>query len=126
MGCRSTACQGDLQVGEHFLDPAGAFEKIEWGPPPCVSVTGHIQNPKLSDERKQKELTTPSMESTAIILIVLPATYFRTRRNKSIGYLRWTPHQVIVTIGDNRDCIRVLLFSYYTTITGWGPPKGYP
>ena len=27
---------------------------------------------------------------------------------------------VIVTIGDNRDCIRVLLYSYYTTITGWG------
>ena len=26
----------------------------------------------------------------------------------------------IVTIGDNRDDIRVLLYSYYTTITGWG------
>ena len=24
------------------------------------------------------------------------------------------------TIGDNRDYIRVLLHSYYTTITGWG------
>ena len=33
---------------------------------------------------------------------------------------RWTPHPVIVTIRDNRDCIRVLLYSYYTTITGWG------
>ena len=31
-----------------------------------------------------------------------------------------TPHPVIVTIGDNRDCIRVLLYSEYTTITGWG------
>ena len=30
------------------------------------------------------------------------------------------PHPVIVTIGDNRDSIRVLLYSYYTTITGWG------
>ena len=30
------------------------------------------------------------------------------------------PHPVIVTIGDNRDYIRVLLYSYYTTITGWG------
>ena len=29
------------------------------------------------------------------------------------------PHPVIVTIGDNRDYIRVLLYSYYTTITGW-------
>ena len=33
---------------------------------------------------------------------------------------RWTPHPVIVTIRDNRDYIRVLLYSYYTTITGWG------
>ena len=32
-------------------------------------------------------------------------------------YLRWTPHPVIVTIMDNRDYIRVLLYSYYTTIT---------
>ena len=34
--------------------------------------------------------------------------------------LRRTPHPVIVTIRDNRDYIRVLLYSYYTTITGWG------
>ena len=37
-------------------------------------------------------------------------------------FLRWTPHPVIVTIRDNWDYIRVLLFSYYTTITGWGDP----
>ena len=30
------------------------------------------------------------------------------------------PLPVIVTIGDNRDYIRVLSYSYYTTITGWG------
>ena len=35
-------------------------------------------------------------------------------------HLRWTPHPVIVTIGDNRDYIRVLLYSCYTTITGGG------
>ena len=35
-------------------------------------------------------------------------------------YLRWTPHPVIVTIIDNKDHIRVLLYSHYTTITGWG------
>ena len=29
-------------------------------------------------------------------------------------YTRWTPHPVIVTIR------RVLLHSYYATITGWG------
>ena len=31
-----------------------------------------------------------------------------------------TPHPVIVTIRDNRDYMRVLLYSYYTTSTGWG------
>ena len=30
------------------------------------------------------------------------------------------PHPVIVTIRDIKDYIRVLLYSYYTTITGWG------
>ena len=42
-------------------------------------------------------------------------------------YLRRTPHPVIVTIRNSKDHIRVLLYSYYTTITGWGsPPKIYP
>ena len=35
-------------------------------------------------------------------------------------YGRWTPHPVIVTIIDNKDYVRVLLYSYYTTIAGWG------
>ena len=35
-------------------------------------------------------------------------------------HVRWTPHPVIVTIRDNKDYIGVLLYSYYTTITGWG------
>ena len=30
------------------------------------------------------------------------------------------PHPVIVAIMDNKDYIGVLLYSYYTTITGWG------
>ena len=38
----------------------------------------------------------------------------------------WTPHPVIVTIRDNRDYIRVLLYSYYTTITGWGVLLRHP
>ena len=44
------------------------------------------------------------------------------------GYpLGGPPHPVIVTIRDNRDYIRVLLYSYYTTITGvGGPPKISP
>ena len=31
-----------------------------------------------------------------------------------------TPHPVIGTIRANKDYIRVSLYSYYTTITGWG------
>ena len=34
--------------------------------------------------------------------------------------LRWTPHPVIVITRDNRDYIRVRLYSSYTTTTGWG------
>ena len=30
------------------------------------------------------------------------------------------PHLVIVTLRDNKDDIRFLLYSYYTTITWWG------
>ena len=39
----------------------------------------------------------------------------------------WTPHPVIVTIGDNRDYIRVLLYSYYIYhyYRVGGPPKGF-
>ena len=36
--------------------------------------------------------------------------------------VRWTPHPVIVTIRDNKDYIRVLVYSSYITITGWGGP----
>ena len=35
-------------------------------------------------------------------------------------YYGRTPHPVIVTIKDNGNCIRVLLYSYYITIIGWG------
>ena len=42
------------------------------------------------------------------------------KKEKRDSYIRWTPHPVIVTIGDSRDHIRVLLYSYYTTIAGWG------
>ena len=30
------------------------------------------------------------------------------------------PHSVIVPIRNSKGYIRVLLYSYYTTITGWG------
>ena len=39
---------------------------------------------------------------------------------KERGMVLVVPHPVIVTISENRDHIRVLLYSYYTTITGWG------
>ena len=40
-------------------------------------------------------------------------------------FIRCTPHPVIVTIRDNRDDIRDLIYSYYTTITGWGVLLSY-
>ena len=36
------------------------------------------------------------------------------------NHLGGPPHPVIVAIRDNKDDIKVLLYSYYTTITGWG------
>ena len=40
----------------------------------------------------------------------------------SRAYVRRTPppHTVIVAGRDNKDYIRVLLYSYYSAITGWG------
>ena len=51
--------------------------------------------------------------------------YMQPREGRSRLYmvsykLGGPPHPVIVTIRDNRDYIRVLLYSYYTTVTGWG------
>ena len=50
----------------------------------------------------------------------VPASLINEPLNRKALDLRWTPHPVIVTIMDNRDCIRVLVYPYYTTITGWG------
>ena len=44
---------------------------------------------------------------------------FYTDIGSTISF-RWTRHPVIVSIRDNRDYIRVLLYSHYTTFTGWG------
>ena len=41
-------------------------------------------------------------------------------RFQKVVYLRRTPHPVIVPIKDNKGYIRVLFYSYYATITGWG------
>ena len=51
---------------------------------------------------------------------IMTSWYTARPKLSSHVYLRWTPHPVIVTLGDNRDYIRVLLYSYYATITGWG------
>ena len=41
--------------------------------------------------------------------------------SRMLVYLKWTPHPIVVTRKDNnKDYIRVLLDSYYTTIIGWG------
>ena len=41
-------------------------------------------------------------------------------------FLRRTPHPVTVAIRDKKDLIRVLLYSYHTTSTEWGPPEVFP
>ena len=41
-------------------------------------------------------------------------------RASTVFWFRWTPQPVIVTIRDHGYDTGVLLYSYYTTITGWG------
>ena len=38
----------------------------------------------------------------------------------STAWIRWTTHTVTVTFRDNGNKIGIVLYSYYTTITGWG------
>ena len=47
-------------------------------------------------------------------------TSSRCRLWERYVFVRWTPHAVIVTIMDNTDYIRVLFYSYCTTVIGWG------
>ena len=64
----------------------------------------------------------PSVARTEKSKIAQTATWNANQglpRPFAVG-LRWTPHPVIVTIRDDRDYIRALSYSYYTTITGWG------
>ena len=57
---------------------------------------------------------------TAICLWIGSSCNFALAASSRLADFRWTPLPVIVTIRDNKDYIRVLLYSYYTTITGWG------
>ena len=40
----------------------------------------------------------------------------------SMAWFRRTPHPAIVTTRNSKDCIGVLFYSYYTTVSGWGVP----
>ena len=53
-----------------------------------------------------------SINSRSFLVGVLRALLF-------VVYIRRTPHPVIVTIRGKKDSLRVLFYSYYTTITGW-------
>ena len=46
--------------------------------------------------------------------------YYGVTGKPRTTYFGWIPHPVIVSIRDNKDHIRVVLYSYYTTIAGWG------
>ena len=59
--------------------------------------------------------TSERLERRLLEPYVLSGCHSNSSRTR--GDLRWTPHPVIVTIRDNRDHIRVLLYSDYTTIT---------
>ena len=76
-------------------------------------------------------MLSPCLDTFFLLILVGGSKSSHSRHSSSNGnisnignrsnqlFIRWTPHLVIVTIGDNRDYTRVLLYSYYTTITGW-------
>ena len=49
--------------------------------------------------------------------LTLPGATYRKKICNTVGE---PPHPVIVAIRDNKDYIRVLLYSYYTTNREWG------
>ena len=71
------------------------------------------------DAAKNSCETEPSLSSWADASFERHPVVFKTTVATTVR-VWWTPHPVIVTIGYNRDYIRVLLYSYYATITGWG------
>ena len=63
------------------------------------------------------------LNTFAPMVVLLIASRLR-QRSQSLACctieveLRWTPHPIILPIRDNKDYIRVLLYSYYTTMGG--------
>ena len=60
------------------------------------------------------EITKPAEASTCRLGVRFS---FKGHREHSLEF-RWTPHPVIVTIRDNQDIVRVLVYSHYAT-----PPR---
>ena len=74
----------------------------------------------VSTNRTQLPCASRSLEDTPIPVAEWCSTGGICRPVCTTALFRWTPHPVIVTIRDNKDYIRVLSYSSYTTITGWG------
>ena len=61
------------------------------------------------------------METTIILGLYGDSIGIMEKMETTVVYgLGGSPNPVIVTIRDSRADIRVLLYSYYTTLTGWG------
>ena len=81
-------------------------------------IEGHNVDPKMLESWSWLYIRTPKQVP---LILGNPKPYLSNpQKAPKKAYIRWTPHPVIVTIRDNKDYIRVLLYSYYTTITGWG------
>ena len=77
----------------------------------------------LSLLQEQPELAKGRLSD--VIIAMFAACFINFAGSYTLGE---PPHPVIVTIRDSKDYIRVLLYCYSTTITGWGgggPPSLY-
>ena len=79
-----------------------------------------MQNANPNASPSNSDYKESIMETTLILGLYRDSINGKESGNYCSIWFRWTPHPVIVTIMDNEDCIRVLLYSHYTTITGWG------
>ena len=80
-------------------------------------INNHRDN---NSKEKVRIMTIVIIVTIVIAIIVIILRLIRIAMLVRVVSVRWTPHPVIVTIMDNKDHIRVLLYSYCTTITGWG------
>ena len=78
---------------------------FRWTPPPSNRDSNSNSNSNNNSNSNSNSYSNSISRDTGEMEEKMEATFEGLR-------LRWTPHPVIVTIGDNKGSIRVLVYSY--------------